>query len=244
MIETQRLLAERFSGWRDSRSGPVFFIEHGLTEAELEQLTAEVGQAIWRHPPESGWWRACPLPLVVSATEVGYRYRGTGTDFWPKLERALDTDINPTSRQSIRDLFEACSSQYRGARPVATPWSAVFRLIAWPTTHALVPREFHRQLAATLANLRASVLAFDDANLHRAVKMVAKRSSTRFASFLEGAGVAVAVIRALLGEGSSEISRMRLPESQRIWHRTRRHGAISLSQNERSSVSAVGPPCQ
>ena len=206
MIEAQRLLDERFSGWRDSRAGPVFFIEHGLTESELEQLTVDVGQAVWRHPPESGWWRACPLPLVVSATEVGYRYRGTGTDFWPKLERALDTNINPTSRQSIRDLFEVCSSQYRGARPVATPWSAVFRLIAWPTTHALVPREFHRQLAATLANLRASVLAFDDASLHRAVKIAAERSSTRFASFLEGAGVAVAVIRALLGEGNSEIS--------------------------------------
>ena len=206
MLEAQKLLAERFTGLRDSRAGSVFFIEHGLSETELERLSAAVRQAIWRHPPESSWWRACPLPLVVSATEVGYRYRGTGTDFWPKLERALDTDINPTSRQSIRDLFEECSSQYRGARPVATPWSAVFRLIAWPTTHALVPREFHRQLAATLANLRASVLAFDDASLHRAVKIVAERSSTRFASFLEGAGVAVSVIRALLGEGSGEIS--------------------------------------
>ena len=206
MLEAQKLLAERFTGLRDSRAGSVFFIEHGLSETELEQLSTAVRQAIWRHPPESTWWRACPLPLVVSATEVGYRYRGTGTDFWPKLERTLGTDISPTSRQSIRDLFEECSSQYRGARPVATRWAAVFRLIAWPTTHALVPREFHRQLAATLANLRASVLASDDPSLHRAAQIAAGRSSARFASFLEDTGVAVSVIRALLGEGSSEMS--------------------------------------
>ena len=67
MLEAQKLLAERFTGLRDSRAGSVFFIEHGLSETELERLSAAVRQAIWRHPPESSWWRACPLPLVVSA---------------------------------------------------------------------------------------------------------------------------------------------------------------------------------
>ena len=206
MLEVERLLGERFTDLRDSRDGPVFFIEHGLSEMELDQLSAAVRQAVRHHRPESSWWRACPLPLIVSATEVGYRYRGTGTDFWPNLESALDIDISLDSRQSIRDLFEACSSKYRGARPSVTPWAAVFRLIAWPIAHALVPREFHRQLAATLARLRANVSVFDDASLHRAVRIAAGRPSVRFATFLEDESVATSVIRALLGEGNDDIS--------------------------------------
>ena len=206
MLEAAKLLAERFSALRDGRAGPVFFIEHGLSETELEKLMAAVRQAVWRHPLESNWWRACPLPLIVSATDVGYRYRGTGTDFWPKLETAFGIEVSLDSRQRIRDLFEACSSKYRGARPPATPWATVFRLIAWPITHALVPREFHRQLAATLANLRANASAFDNLSLHRAVRIAAGRSSTRFATFLENKDLALSVIRALLGGGDGEIS--------------------------------------
>ena len=206
MLEVERLLGERFTDLRDSRDGPVFFIEHGLSLMELERLSADVRQAVRHHAPESRWWRACPLPLIVSATEVGYRYRGTGTDFWPKLESALGIDISLDSRQSIRDLFEACSFKFRGARPSATPWAAVFRLIAWPIAHALVPREFHRPLAATLANLRADVSVFDDPSLHRAVWIAAGRPSTRFATFLEDESLTVSVIRALLGEGNGDIS--------------------------------------
>ncbi len=206
MVEEESLLGERFAGLRDSREGPVFFIEHGFAEMELDQLTAAVRRTVRHHPPESSWWRACPLPLIVVATEVGYRYRGTGTDFWPKLESALDIGISPQSRQSIRDLFEACSSKYRGARPLTTPWAAVFRLIAWPITHALVPREFHRQLAAALANLRTNVSVSDAQSLLRAVRTAAGQPSIRFASFLEDEGVAASVIRALLGEGNSDIS--------------------------------------
>ena len=206
MVEEERLLGERFAALRDSRDGPVFFIEHGFSEMELEKLTAAVRETIRHHPPESTWWRAFPLPLIVVATEVGYRYRGTGTDFWPKLESALSIGISLESRQSIRDLFDACSSRYRGARPLATPWAAVFRLIAWPITHALVPREFHRQLAATLANLRANVSVSDAQSLLRAVRTAAGRPSIRFASFLEDERVAASVIRALLGKGNSDIS--------------------------------------
>ena len=206
MITAEKLLDERFAHLRDNRAGPVYFIEHGLLETELEQLNAAVRQTVRRYPPESSWWRICPLPLVVSATEVGYRYRGTGTDFWPKLEMTLDIDINPDSRRSIRDLFEVSSSKYRGARPPATPWAMVFRLIAWPITHAVVPREFHRQLAGTLANLRASILAFDDQNLRRVARIAAGRPSARFATFLDDEGLVASVIRALLGEGRGEIS--------------------------------------
>ena len=138
MLDTQRALAERFASLSPSRIGPIFFIEHGFDDTEVSQLRAAVREAAQLHPPESHWWRERPFPLLVVATEIGYRYRGAGTDFWPLLEDDLGIELTPNSRQHVRDLFDACASEYRGARPPDTPWANAFRLIAWPITHALV----------------------------------------------------------------------------------------------------------
>ncbi len=206
MVDAQRLLAERFARLRDSRAGPVFFIEHGSSEVDTEDLRQAVSRAARRYPFQGGWWRTYPLPLVVTATEIGYRYRGTGTDFWPKLESALGIHISPESRQEVRDLFKRCSHQYRGAQPPMTPWTRSFCLIAWPVTHALVPLEFHRQLSATLARLESNVEALDDEELHRAIRIAAQQPSARFESFLEDGSHAVSVIRALLGGQGGDVS--------------------------------------
>ncbi|MGZ7250289.1 hypothetical protein ACXWPT_09435, partial [Streptococcus pyogenes] len=80
MMNLQHHLLERFSGLRDSRRGSVFFVEHGLGADELDELRDGVRANLQSHPLESGWWEQNDLPLLVAATEVGYRYRGTGTD--------------------------------------------------------------------------------------------------------------------------------------------------------------------
>ena len=206
MRDAQRALAERFANLNPSRSGPIFFIEHGLHDTEVSQLRAVVREAAQLHPPERHWWREYPLPLIVVATEIGYRYCGAGTDFWPLLEDDLGIELTPNSRQHIRDLFDACASEYRGARPPDTPWANAFRLIAWPITHALVPLEFHRSLAAALVNLRTSALDLDTPNLHRAVRTAASHTSVRFATLLENQGLVASVVRALLGGGDGELS--------------------------------------
>ena len=204
--EAERSLASHFAKLRDSRTGPIFFIEHGLSEPDSRKLRDFVSQAARYRLIQSGWWREYPLPLLVTATEVGYRYRGTGTDFWPKLESKLKIDIGAAARQQVRELFVSCSEWYRGAKPADTPWTTNFCLIAWPITHALVPVEFHRQLAAALANLRLSAYSLDNEDLHAAVRIAAGQPSARFHTFLEDASLAVPVIRALLGEGNGEIS--------------------------------------
>lgn len=206
LVEAQEYLAKRFSALRDDRTGPVFFIEHGLSEAESSDLREMTSQRAKQRSLLHHSWRATPLPLVVTATEVGYAYRGTGTDFWPNLEGALQTTITFEARHYVRDLFEATSSEFRGTKPPSTAWTNAFRLIAWPITHALVPLEFHRQLSATLANLQVDILQLEDSQLQRQVRLAARHPSIRFDSFLQDHSHAIAVIRALLGSTSNEIS--------------------------------------
>ena len=206
MLDAEQQLSDRFLWLRDSRTGPVFFIEHGLDEGELERLAALVRDEAQRHPPWSNWWRKCPLPLLVCATEVGYRYRGNGTNYWPTLESKLSVSLDRYGREHIRDLFEACSHKYRGIQPPDSPWAKVFRLISWPITHALLPREFHYQLATTLANLRMNVLPLDDSRLCRAIRSAARHPSIRFASFLEEESLVAPVVRALLDADGDHIS--------------------------------------
>lgn len=205
MLEVHRNLDERYRSLRDSRKGPVFFIEHGLSEEEVDNLVADVCQSLDAHPLESGWWHSKSLPLIVSATEVGYRYRGSGTDFWPALEVKFGVHISVSDRKRIRDLFAKASKAYRGVKPPVTPWAEAFHFIAWPITHALVPLEFHRLLALTLANLRVNVVSLSDDDLYRAIKLAAYSSSSRFSTFLKDAALVVAVTRILMGGNCPEL---------------------------------------
>lgn len=206
MNEIQRRLAERFSALRDSRQGVVFFVEHGLDARELDALRVELRQSLRVHPLDSGWWDSCDLPLLVAATEEGYRYRGSGTDFWPLVEERLGVDVSPLGRQRIKDLFVRAANRFRGARPPKTAWADAFHLIAWPITHALLPMEFHRPFAATLASLRLSAAAADDATLYRGVRVAASLPTARFATLLEDVGVVVSLTRSLLRREGHEIS--------------------------------------
>ena len=200
MRELQVELDARFLDLRDSRTGPVFFIEHRLSEDDVAGAVLDVGRALLTHPLESGWWQGHRLPLIVTATEVGYRYRGSGTDFWPVLEAEVGVAFSASDRQCVRDLFAGASRFYRGAEPPRTPWAEAFHLISWPITHALVPREFHRPLALALANLRVNITGLTDDELYRAIRIAASTSSARFATFLEDKELTVVVTRKLLGD--------------------------------------------
>ena len=98
MLEKHHELDERFRLLMESRRGPVFFLEHGIPESEVGIIAQKVRHDIATKHIESNWWDSNYLPLLVTATEVGYGYRGTGTDFWPILEKELDTEFNSSSR--------------------------------------------------------------------------------------------------------------------------------------------------
>jgi hypothetical protein len=205
-MDLQRRLFERFSALRDSRQGAVFFVEHGLGTEELRELRAVVRARLLHNSLDNAWWDEDHLPLLVAATEVGYRYRGSGTDFWPLLDEELGVQISPLGRQRIKDLFARASAEFRGAQPPVTAWAEAFHLIAWPITHALLPLEFHRTFAATLANLRVGVSDADEASLYQAIRRAATYPTARFSTFLENLGVVVSLTRSLLQRMSHDLS--------------------------------------
>lgn len=155
--ETQNFLAERYSQIQVERDGkPVFAIEHGLNPAQTIDLLKVTGRCYARFGIDSDIVRKNPLPLIAASTEIGYRYRGTGTDFWPELETALNAEILIADREKFTEFFVTASKMYGFARPNDSEWSRAYRHIAWPVRNALAPLEIHLPLAATLRTVLRS----------------------------------------------------------------------------------------
>lgn len=206
MVDLQRILEERFASIRDQRSSSLFFVEHGLSEPERDDLLVSVRMAVRSHPIDNGWWSQHPLPLIVAATEIGYKYLGPGNDFWPLLQEELGIEFAGNSRLRLRDLFSDAAKTYRGATPALGPWSSAFHIIAWPITHALLPVEFHRQLASTLASIDLRVADLSDEALYGVIRTTAGRTTVRFETFLQDKALVVAITRGLLQERVSDFS--------------------------------------
>ncbi|HEX8671652.1 MAG TPA: hypothetical protein VF710_07175, partial [Longimicrobium sp.] len=206
MIHLQQRLATLFSALQAERTGPVYFIEHGLTPVELAELWNSVREELVTQPLEHVAWSVTPLPLLVCATEVGYRYRGNGTDFWPRLAAELATRLDQAARSRIRQLFQVASTRYRGAEPADSSWTRAFHLIAWPISHALLPVEFHRPLASALPRLRERVRDLDDETLYSSVRHAIRQPSARFETWLADTELVTTMVRHLLGEPAAGLS--------------------------------------
>lgn len=132
---------------------PVFALEHGLSVNDRELLTKAVGDAhrlgLMPAASRNSW-----LPFVVHAAEVGYIY--DGVEYWPiyasKTPRWTDSDYE---RDRVRNWFVKFSQQYGGAIPQGA-WAHTFRKIAWPITHAVLPRYLQVQLTRMLSDYRTS----------------------------------------------------------------------------------------
>lgn len=132
---------------------PVFALEHGLNPDDRELLTKAVGDAhrlgLMPTASRNSW-----LPFVVHAAEVGYIY--DGVEYWPiyssMTPRWPDSDYE---RDRVRNWFVKFSLQYGGAIPRGA-WARTFSKIAWPITHAVLPRYLQVQLARMLSDYRTS----------------------------------------------------------------------------------------
>ena len=181
----------------DRKDIPVFALEHGLAQAELLALQ----NALRAHIQISAPARDHQLIWVVYAAEIGYGY--AGNEYWQTFEDKTPGWTLNCRRDWIRDAFVAFQRKFVGATP-SGPWAKHFSIIAWPITHAILPRDLQQQLARILYDLRHSFSAelFDEPQ--RLGDFIAARSwntSARFQNFVQAPALVGQIAAALLLQG-------------------------------------------
>ncbi|MGF6157412.1 hypothetical protein M2267_002671 [Ensifer sp. KUDG1] len=193
---------DRFRQLAAARSGrSVFAIEHGLEVAALAIVRRQVARQLEIDPDlGSVSWGFCYLPLIVVASEVGYRYRGTGTDFWPLLAQDLNLDPRSIPPVHLSRLFELSHRTYGLARPGDSAWEQHFPHIAWPIGNAAVPLEVQGPLAHALrAAVRAGISYESKDSLLDYVRNIASgQSGRRFENWLKRSDLSGEVMTRLL----------------------------------------------
>lgn len=176
---------------------PVFALEHGLSANDRELLTEAVRDAhrlgLMPIVSRNSW-----LPFVVHAAEVGYIY--DGVEYWPiyasETPRWPDRDYE---RDRVRNWFVKFAQQYGGATPQGA-WARTFRKIAWPITHAILPRYLQVQLARMLSDYRTSwpSLLNDPAALGTRLHAWSRHYSDRLEKFCQNTEIVGRLAVALL----------------------------------------------
>jgi hypothetical protein len=198
----QERLQKHFRSLADSRaeSGePIFALEHDLTESELAQMSNALRYRLAAgHSPTPHW-----LLWVIYATEQGYSY--VGDEYWQSFEQQTP-NWEGSDRDRIKLWFRKFQKAYHGVIPEG-PWANHFSIIAWPITHAILPRYLQRQFAKTLYDLRyrlASLANFSSSDIGRLLAANSYYASTRFEKFLEQEALTGRIVLGLLGADSTD----------------------------------------
>lgn len=172
---------------------PIFALEHGLGNADLDDIAAQLNQRLQSGQRLAPHW----LLWAVYAAERGYAY--SGEEYWRSFE-----DHTPgwsgKDRYRVPRWFEKFQKAYNGVVP-SGPWAEQFRLIAWPITHAVLPRYLQMHFARTLYELRfrlAGLTSIEPAVIGRMIAANAYHTSTRFEEFLQQEELVGRIVLALL----------------------------------------------
>jgi hypothetical protein len=193
----QKRLEQHFSSLLSSRNPaefPLFAMEHGLTEEDLRQVTDLLHFSLLRDDRPSRHW----LVWVVYATELGYDY--DGEEYWQTFEDRTPRWRDRATRGQLRDWFHKFHKTFGGVAPTGA-WADWFTIIAWPITHAILPKYLQLQLARTLFTLRyelAALQAFEAVTIGRLLARSAWDASSRLKIFLEQQELSGRIVLALL----------------------------------------------
>ena len=194
-------LERHFSELATSRAGsgfPIFALEHDLSQAERDELgrllnaSLRSGQRLYPH------W----LLWVVYATEQGYGY--DGHEYWVSFEHNTPGWRERVRPETLRGYFSRFQKAYGGVIP-SGPWAGWFKNIAWPITHAVLPRYLQVQFARALFDGRHEFARMRDPSAAEAGRLLASHAwdaSPRFQEFLEQEELAGRLVLALLGQGA------------------------------------------
>jgi len=199
-----------FRGMRERRKrlagpAPVFALEHGLGSQDLGSLQHAV-VAAHRERLLMRVSGRCWLPFVVHAAEVGYIY--DGVEFWPIYATTTPGwEDGEYERDRVRGWFVKFAHEYGGATPQGA-WAATFRKIAWPITHAVLPRYLQVQLAKMLSDYRTAwpSLLDDPTELGVRLHSWSRHYSDRLEKFCQNTALAGHVAVALLLSAEEEVS--------------------------------------
>ena len=243
------LAAERHSG---SGIPPVFALEHGLAESEMEAVSQAIRTHIRSRAPSWGH----RLPWIVYAAELGYRY--SGNEYWQTFEQETLGWTARGDRSWIRTCYSWFRDKYGGATP-SGQWADCFTIICWPIMHAVLPKDLQFQLARALFDIRGSFsqeVFASPAILGQLIAALSLTESSRFKNLAQEAELVGQIATALLFEGESGTERLLYPPTLRRigedldrerrcreWLRVARHSAkkhtkISGLAHEWSQISS------
>src|SRR5262245_58973859 len=110
----QKRLVAHFEALASARSTDakrgVFVLEHGLDSTEVAALQECVRAAAAKGPDSS-----TPLPWLVYATELGYRY--SGDEYWQTFEEETPGWAGIWDRNWLRNQFVWFHNRFRGVQP-------------------------------------------------------------------------------------------------------------------------------
>jgi hypothetical protein len=184
-------------------------LEHGLDQEELRALDRDVRKSIL----QDGDSLEYPLPWIVYASEFGYRY--SGYEYWQTFEEETPLWALRGSRNWMRAAFRRFAEQYRGAAPEGS-WAEWFSIIAWPITHAVLPKDLQRQLAQLLyeASYTFGPQVFQSAeSLGQHLKRLSHDYTSRFQQFAENVLLLGQIAAALLIEQPETAEPLLIPKT-------------------------------
>ena len=190
---------------------PIFALEHGLPPDKIEVVRKSLRELpLTRYNSKTFW-----LLWVIYACEAGYDY--TGDEYWPSFEKKTPNWQNQY-RCEITRWFCKFQKEFNGVEP-SGPWAERFRIIAWPITHALLPRYLQNHLVNLLYELRFLLVnvTFEVESIGRLLATHAISASSRFENFLEQKELTGQIVAALLGAESKDTDKLiYLPTLKRI----------------------------
>ncbi|RWR27256.1 hypothetical protein D2T31_17490 [Sinirhodobacter populi] len=195
-------LAER----RSTSGFPLFALEHGLDDGELEQISKQLRARLNTGLRLASHW----LLWTIYAAERGYTYGGG--EYWQSFEDATP-GWDSRHRYRVTAWFSKFHSTYNGVVP-SGPWASHFSIIAWPITHAVLPRYLQQQFVRTLYDLRftlARLTTIEPAVIGRLIANNVYHASTRFDQFLQQEELVGRIVLALLHQNPREGEEPLLP---------------------------------
>ena len=159
---------------------PLFALEHGLSHADIDEISGQLRLCLKNGQRLTPHW----LLWTIYAAEQGYTYEGD--EYWQSFEE-ITPGWDSSDRYRVPTWFKKFRQIYNGVVP-SGPWAEHFSIIAWPITHAVLPRYLQQQFARALYDLRFMLLQLDSIEPEVIGRMIATNVShvtTRFEQFLQ-----------------------------------------------------------